>query len=78
MPIGMDQPIFRATAEPGDRRAGQPLAEILWEGPAQVCPPGLDPSNPPTFKDSGKPADGGFNFGKFRHGGDMADCLQPR
>ena len=31
--VGVDQPIFRAAAKPGDPRAGQPLAEVDREAP---------------------------------------------
>ena len=34
--VGLDQPIFGAPAEPGDARAGQPLAQVRRERPAQI------------------------------------------
>ena len=74
--IGVDQPIFGAPAEAGDPRAGQPLAQIGRERPAQVGAARLD------ARDAGgpsstrlKPADGGFDFGQLRHGSrDMASA----
>ena len=40
--VGVDQPIFGAAAEAGHPRAGQPLAEVDREGPAQVGAARLD------------------------------------
>ena len=76
--LGVDQPIFGTAAKPGDPRARQPLAEIRRERPAQIGPAGLDPLNPAAVKHMGKAANGGLNFGKLGHGGDMAEPAQPR
>src|SRR4029079_8946398 len=45
-PIGFYKPVFRTAAEPGDARAGQPLAEIQRERAGRVKPPSPRPHSP--------------------------------
>ena len=61
--VGMNQPIFRATAEAGDLCPGQPLSEILGKGSTQVRPAHLDPSDPPAVQHALEAAHGRFDFG---------------
>ena len=66
--VGVDQPIFGAAAEPGHPRAGQPLAEVGRERPAQVGAARLDARDAAGPEHVLQPADGGFDFGKLGHG----------
>ena len=65
--IGRNEPIFCPPSEAGDPRPGQSLAKVLRHRSAQVGPARLDPYEPPAPEDGLQPADGGFDFGKFRH-----------
>jgi hypothetical protein len=76
--VGVDQAILRATPEARDSRARQALPEIDRQRPAQIGAPRLDPLDPPALQDSRQPAHGRFDFGKLRHGGDMAKAGQAR
>jgi hypothetical protein len=72
--IRMDQAVFRPASKPDHLGSRQPLTEILWKGPAQVCPPRFDPLDAAALKHMGQATDGGLDFGKFGHcAGDMAD-----
>ena len=71
-PIGRDQSELSAPSEPRDRRSRQPLAKIGWERSAQIRSAQLHPGNPPAEKHFLEPTDGGFDFGKLWHHGDMA------
>jgi len=44
----------------------------------QVGPPRLDPFDATAVEDMGEATDSCFDFGKFRHQGDMAEPPQPR
>ena len=61
--VGGDQAIFGAPPEPGDPRPGQPLAEIVGEGAAEVSAAQFDPPDPPPVEHLGQTANGGFDFG---------------
>ena len=65
--VGVDQSIFGASSEgrSPERRsgAGRDRPAAL----AEVRPPRFDPLDPPAFEHSGKPANGGFDFGKLGH-----------
>jgi demethylmenaquinone methyltransferase/2-methoxy-6-polyprenyl-1,4-benzoquinol methylase len=65
--IGMDQPIFRASAKPRHSSTGEPLAKILRKRSPQVGAPGFDTVNAAALKDMGETADGRFDFWQFRH-----------
>ena len=65
--IGIDQPVFGASPEPGHHGTGESLAEIGGERPAQVGPARLDERDPLVLQYRAKPVDGGFDFGKLRH-----------
>jgi len=62
-----------APTEPDDGRAREPLAQIWRKGSPQVLAPKLDSLDPPPEKDLLEPANGGFDFGEFRHRGHMAN-----
>ena len=53
--VGLDQPIFGAPAEPGDAGAGQPLAQVGRERPAQVRAAQLDRRDPPALQHGARP-----------------------
>jgi hypothetical protein len=76
--IGIDQAIFRAPPETGHLSPGEPLAKVDGERPAQVRPARLDVVDALSEQDSLEPAHGGFDFGKLRHGRDMAEPPQAR
>ena len=76
--VGVDQPIFCPPAQTGDLRAGEPLAKVFGQGPAQVRPSRLDSRQAASLQDLLQAADRGFDFGKLRHSCDMAEAGQPR
>ena len=78
MPVGVDQSVFRSTAESGDLCPYETLTKILRKSATQVSPPRLNPCDLSTLEDSLQAADGPFDFGKLRHCGDMAERLQAR
>ena len=65
--VGVNQAVLRAARQAGDRGAGQPLHQIRRERPAHIRPVGPRGDDPLPFKEPGKTADGGFDFGQFRH-----------
>ena len=76
--IGIDQPVFGPPAQADNPRTGQPLAEVDRQGVTKVGPPRLDPFDATAVEDMGEATDSCFDFGKFRHQGDMAEPPQPR
>jgi hypothetical protein len=64
--------------EPRHARAGQPLAKVGRERPAQILAPHLDPAELAPHQHPGEAANGRFNFGKFGHVTDMAAERQAR
>ena len=76
--VGVDQSIFGASSEARDPRPGQPLAEIDRQCSPKVGSPRLDPLDAPALRAHVQPAHGGFDFGEFRHRGDMAEARQAR
>jgi hypothetical protein len=76
--VGMDETEFAAAAKRGDLRAGQPLAEIGRKGPAEAASAQLDSGDAASEQYLFEAADRCFDFGKFWHGGDMADARQGR
>jgi hypothetical protein len=76
--VGVDETVLRPAAEAGHDRAGQPLTEVDRKRAAQIRTPRFDRVQPPPVQDLRKPADGGFDFGKLRHGRDMAEVGQAR
>jgi len=69
---------YLARRSPGDFGAGQALTEILWKSMAQIGTARLDARDPTTIEDALQSADGGLDFGKFGHCGDMAEVEQAR
>ena len=67
--IGIYKPVLGAPPQPGDGRARQPLAQIHRHGAAQVGAVQNDARYLLPIKDRAQTADGGFDFGKFGHGG---------
>ena len=65
--IGVDQAIFGTAPERGDARPGQPLAQVVGEGPAKVRAAGLDGGEPAPLQHGTKTAHGGLDFGKLGH-----------
>jgi hypothetical protein len=65
--IGLNQPIFGASAEPGDGRSGHPLGKIGRERPPEVAAMRDDARQPLALEDGLEAANGRFDFRKFRH-----------
>ena len=63
VPVSMNKTVFRAPAQPGHPSTGQPLANVLRKGTAQVRAPRFDPCDTTPFKHVLKAANGRFNFG---------------
>jgi hypothetical protein len=76
--VGFDEPVLGASAKAGHACAGQPLAEIDRKRAAQVRPANLDAADAAALQHTSEAADGGFDFGQLRHGGDMAEPPQAR
>ena len=76
--IRIDQPVFRASTKPGDLRAGQPLSQIHRERPAQVRASRFNARDSPALEDALEATNGGLDFRKLRHAGDMAEPRQAR
>ena len=64
--------IFRAPVERLDLSPGQPLAEALGQGKAQIGPPLLDPRERVADQDRLKSPSHGLNLRKFWHGAHIA------
>lgn len=65
--VRIDEAIFGASPKLRYERACQALPEIVRQGAPKVGPPCLDPFDATVLEDSGKPADGRFDFGKLGH-----------
>ena len=76
--VGVDEAELSATAKRGDPGARQPLAEIGGKGAAKVGAPQLDVGNALSKQHCLQAANGRFDFGKLRHGDDMAEPRQGR
>ncbi len=71
--VSFNEAELAAPAKPDDCRAREPLAQVLRKGSPQVLAPKLDSLDPPPEKDLLEPANGGFDFGEFRHRDHMAN-----
>ncbi len=65
--VGGDEPVFGAAREAGDRRAGEPLAQVDGKGAPQVRPPRLDGHQPSPLKHGNEALYRGFDLGQLRH-----------
>ncbi len=65
--VGMEDAVFRAARQARDGRPGQRLHQIGREGAPHVGPVHPHAGDPLALEKSGKPADGGFDFGKLGH-----------
>lgn len=76
--IRVDQAVFGAAAETGNVRSNEPLTKIYRERATKVRPPCFDRGDSPAGQHTIKAANGGFDFGQFRHWRDMAERRQAR
>ena len=65
--VEVDEAVFGAATQAGNGGSGHGLDQIGGEGATQVRAIHADPRDSFAIKITGKAADRGFDFGKFRH-----------
>jgi hypothetical protein len=76
--VGVDQPELAAPAEAGDPRAGEALSEPCGKCAPKIASSKLNALDAAAEQHLFQAADSGFDFGKLRHGDDMAERPQRR